>query len=155
MSPSLTVMAERTQGSISINSDPGTVLDVIADLESYPQWSTSIRAARVLVEDDLGWADEAELTIDQPMFKDTYALDYTWDVEEDGSGVVSWSLLRGEVLTVMDGSYTLTESEPGVTTVVYDLEFDLSIPMPASIKRKVEQTIIDSALKDLKARVES
>lgn len=147
-------MAERTQGSILITSDPGSILDVIADLESYPQWSTSIRAARVLAEDDLGWADQAELTIDHPMFKDTYTLDYTWDVEEDGTGVVSWSLLRGDVLTVMDGSYTLTESADGDTTVVYDLEFDVSVPMPVSIKRKVEQTIIDSALRDLKARVE-
>lgn len=147
-------MAERTQGSICITSDPGSILDVIADLESYPQWSTSIRAARVLTEDDLGWADQAELTIDHPMFKDTYALDYTWDVEEDGTGVVSWSLLRGDVLTVMDGSYTLTEGAAGETTVVYDLEFDVSVPMPVSIKRKVEETIIDSALKDLKARVE-
>ncbi len=147
-------MAERTQGSISITSDPGSILDVIADLESYPQWSTSIRAARVIAEDDLGWADQAELTIDHAMFKDTYALDYTWDVEEDGTGVVSWSLLRGDVLTVMDGSYTLTEGVGGDTTVVYDLEFDVSVPMPVSIKRKVEETIIDSALKDLKARVE-
>ncbi len=147
-------MAERTEGSTLINSDPASILDVISDLESYPDWSSSITAVTILAEDDLGWADQAELTIDQTLFKDTYALDYTWDVEEDGSGVVSWSLLRGEVLTVMDGSYTLTEREAGVTEVIYRLAFDLAIPMPSSLKRKVEETIIDSALKELKARVE-
>lgn len=147
-------MSECTEGSILIDADPGSVLDVIADLEAYPQWSSSIRNVQVLVEDDLGWADQAELSIDQPMFKDTYVLDYTWDVEEDGSGVVSWSLLRGDVLTVMDGSYTLTETTDGGTHVVYNLKFDVSIPMPVTIQRKVEETIIDGALKDLKARVE-
>ncbi len=147
-------MAERTRGSIQIQADPGSVLDVIADLESYPQWSASIRAVTVLIEDDLGWAEEAELTVDHTMFKDTYALDYTWDVEEDGSGVVSWSLLRADLLTLMDGSYTLTEIEGGRTEVIYDLEFDLSIPMPTTIKRRVEETIIENALTELKSRVE-
>ncbi len=137
-----------------IDADPGSILDVIADLESYPQWSSSITAVRILAEDDLGWVDQAELTLEHPMFKDTYALDYTWDVEEDGVGVVSWALLRGEVITLMDGSYTLTATADGRTEVTYDLEFDVSVPMPVAIKRKVEETIIDSALRELKTRVE-
>ena len=137
-----------------IDADPGSILDVIADLESYPQWSSSITAVRILAEDDLGWVDQAELTLEHPMFKDTYALDYTWDVEEDGVGVVSWALLRGEVITLMDGSYTLTATADGRTEVTYDLEFDVSVPMPVAIKRKVEETINDSALRELKTRVE-
>ena len=108
-----------------IDADPGSILDVIADLESYPQWSSSITAVRILAEDDLGWVDQAELTLEHPMFKDTYALDYTWDVEEDGVGVVSWALLRGEVITLMDGSYTLTATADGRTEVTYDLELSL------------------------------
>ncbi|MBK7723559.1 MAG: SRPBCC family protein [Austwickia sp.] len=147
-------MAERAGASMVIDADPGSILDVIADLESYPQWSSSITAVRILAEDDLGWVDQAELTLEHPMFKDTYALDYTWDVEEDGVGVVSWALLRGEVITLMDGSYTLTATADGRTEVTYDLEFDVSVPMPVAIKRKVEETIIDSALRELKTRVE-
>lgn len=146
-------MAERTESSLSINSDPGSVLDVIADLESYPEWAASIKNVTVLTEDELGWADQAELTLDSPLFKDTYVLDYTWDVEEDGSGVISWSLVRGRVFTVMDGSYTLVEADGG-TSVTYRLTFDVAIPMPSALKRKAEETIVETALRELKTRVE-
>lgn len=137
-----------------VKADPGSVVDVIADVEAYPRWSSSIHAVTILSEDDLGWVDTARLTVDHTMFKDTYTLDYTWDIEEDGSGVVSWTLLEADVLTMMDGSYTLSEIQEDVTEVAYDLVFEVSIPMPVSVKRKVEETIIDNALSELKSHIE-
>ena len=43
----------------------------------------------------------------------------------------------------------------GGTKVTYDLEVDLKIPMIGMLKRKAEKVIIDTALKELKKRVES
>ena len=52
-----------------------------------------------------------------------------------------------------EGSYTLTERD-GATEVVYAITIDLSIPMLGMIKRKAEKVILDTALKELKKRVE-
>jgi hypothetical protein len=53
----------------------------------------------------------------------------------------------------MDGSYLLKAN--GVkTTVTYTLTVDINMPMIGMFKRKAEKTIIDSALKGLKNRVE-
>lgn len=41
------------------------------------------------------------------------------------------------------------------TEVTYELAVDLQIPMIGMLKRKAERKITDSALKDLKKRVES
>ena len=49
----------------------------------------------MLTEDGDGWADQVEFTLDAGAIKDTYVLDYDWDVAEDGTGVVSWSPGRG------------------------------------------------------------
>ena len=147
-------MADRTESSIDIAANPGEVLDVIADFQSYPEWATEVKAVTVLTEEGDGWADQVEFTLDAGAIKDTYVLDYDWDVKDNGTGVVSWSLVQAGVLKAMNGSYTLTESGKDQTTVTYRLAVDVKIPMLGMLKRKAEKVIIDTALKELKKRVE-
>ena len=147
-------MAERTESSIDIAASPGAVLDVIADFDSYPEWADEVKKVSVLSEDGDGWADQVEFTLDAGAIKDTYVLDYDWDVTDDGTGVVSWSLVTAQVLKAMNGSYTLKGDEAG-TTVTYRLAVDVKIPMLGMLKRKAEKVIIDTALKELKKRVET
>lgn len=148
-------MTESTSSSIQIAAEPGAVLDVIADFEAYPEWAEQVKSVKVLSEDGDGWADQVEYELDAGAVKDTYVLEYDWDgIEEDGSGVVSWSLVRAGVLKALDGSYTLTPSGDG-TRVDYSLAVDVKIPMIGMLKRKAEKLIIDTALKELKKRVES
>ncbi len=146
-------MADRTESSIGIDAPPGDVLDVIADFSSYPQWATEMKSVEVRSEDGDGWADQVEFTVDAGAIKDTYVLDYEWDVTEDGTGVVSWSLVQAGVLKAMNGSYTLVSHDKG-TTVTYRLAVDVKIPMLGMLKRKAEKVIIDTALTELKKRVE-
>ena len=147
-------MADRTESSIDIAAKPGEVLDVIADFESYPQWATEVKDVTVLTEEGDGWADQVQFTLDAGAIKDTYTLDYEWDVKRNGTGVVSWSLVEASVLKAMNGSYTLTASGKDATTVTYRLAVDVKIPMLGMLKRKAEKVIIDTALKELKKRVE-
>ncbi len=108
----------------------------------------------VLTEEGDGWADQVEFTLDAGAIKDTYVLDYDWDVKTNGTGVVSWSLVQANVLKAMNGSYTLASSGKDQTTVTYRLAVDVKIPMLGMLKRKAEKVIIDTALKELKKRVE-
>ncbi len=147
-------MADRTESSIVIDAPPGEVLDVIADFEAYPEWAGEVKAVRVLAEEGDGWADQVEFTLDAGAIKDTYVLDYEWDVVEDGTGVVSWTLVSAQVLKAMDGSYALAAQGSG-TKVTYRLAVDVKIPMIGLLKRKAEKVIIDTALKELKKRVEA
>ncbi len=146
-------MADSTESSIRINAEPNTVLDVIADLASYPQWATQVKAVTVLEEDDGGWPDQAEFHLDAGPIKDTYVLEYTWDVDEDGTGVISWTLVRANLLTVMDGSYTL-RADAAATTVTYRLAVDIKLPLLGMVKRTAERVLVDTALKELKKRIE-
>jgi ribosome-associated toxin RatA of RatAB toxin-antitoxin module len=146
-------MAERTESSTVIDAPPGAVLDVIAEFGSYPEWAGEVKTVRVLTEDGDGWADQVEFTLDAGAVKDTYVLDYDWDVNDDGTGVVSWSLVSANVLKAMNGSYTLTE-HPSGTQVTYRLSVDVKIPMLGMLKRKAERVIIGTALTELKKRVE-
>lgn len=143
-------MADETSGSIVIASDPATIMDVIADLEVYPEWSDGVKSVEVLTEYDDGRPGDARFTVDVGPVKDTYVLAYEWN----GNESVSWRLTEGGVLTAMDGTYSLTDQGDGSTLVDYRLALDLSIPMIGMIRRKGEKVIIDTALKGLKGRVE-
>jgi ribosome-associated toxin RatA of RatAB toxin-antitoxin module len=147
-------MADRTESSIDIAAQPGEVLDVIADFESYPQWATEVKKVQVLTEEGDGWADRVQFTLDAGAIKDTYVLDYEWDVQKNGTGVVSWQLVEATVLKAMNGSYTLAVKGRDETTVTYRLAVDVKIPMLGMLKRKAEKVIIGTALKELKKRVE-
>ena len=143
-------MAEQTTSSIVIDAEPATVMEVIGDFESYPQWAKGVKTAEVRAESG-GWADEVFFILDVAPIKDEYTLAYDWD----GYDEVTWHLVDGKVLTSMDGAYTLRDLGTGSTEVTYRLALDLSIPLIGMIKRKGEKMIIDTALKGLKKRVES
>jgi ribosome-associated toxin RatA of RatAB toxin-antitoxin module len=145
-------MADQTESSIVINASPAVIMDVIADLAAYPQWSDGIKEVTVLAlfEDDNRPAD-ARFNLSSGAIKDIYELEYDWDGDEK----VSWTLTKGDMLTAMDGVYELTPNGDGSTTVHYRLAVDVKIPMIGMIKRKAEKVIVDTALKGLKKRVES
>ena len=147
-------MADRTESRTLIAAEPGAVLNVIADFDSYPDWADQVKKVAVLSEDGDGWADQVEFTLASGAVKDTYVLEYDWDVVEDGTGVISWTLASAQVLKAMNGSYTLEATSAG-TEVTYRLSVDVKIPMLGMLKRKAEKVIIDTALNELKKRVEA
>ena len=144
-------MAEQTESSIVIDAAPDAVMAVIADLEAYPDWSDGITSVEVLAAGKDGRPSKARFHLSSGPIKDTYELDYTWKGDES----VRWTLAKGDMLTMMDGSYTLTDNGDGSTTVGYRLAVDVKIPMIGMIKRKAEKVIVDTALKGLRKRVES
>lgn len=144
-------MADSTESSITITASPGDVMDVIADFDSYPQWTGAVKEAHVRVPTPSGRAKEVWFSLDAGAIRDQYTLTYVWQGDDE----VRWSLVEAEqILKAMDGVYRLADNGDGTTTVTYQLAVDLRIPMLGMIKRKAEKVIIDTALKELKKRVE-
>src|SRR5215467_8471408 len=144
-------MAASTSSHIMIAAPQKAVMAVIADFATYPQWASAVRAAQVLGAETAGRASRVRFTLDAGVVKDTYVLGYDWD----GDAGVRWHLAEpGTVISAMDGGYLLAD-RGGATETTYELTVDLRIPMPGLLKRRAEKTIIDTALKGLKNRVES
>jgi uncharacterized membrane protein len=144
-------MADRTQMSIEIDAPPDKVMAVIADLESYPEWVAAASTVRVLEIGPQGRVRRALFVLDAGIVRDTYELVYDW--APDGR-TVQWRLVSGELQKAQDGWYRLDERPGGATLVTYELTVDLAIPMIGVLKRKAERVITDTALKELKRRVE-
>jgi ribosome-associated toxin RatA of RatAB toxin-antitoxin module len=144
-------MADQTESSISVDAPPGDVMAVIADFEAYPEWTGAVKETQVRGSEDTGRASEVWFDLDAGAIKDQYTLAYTWAGDE----AVRWTLVEAKnIVKSMDGAYLLDDNGDGSTTVTYQLSVDVKIPMLGMIKRKAEKVIIDTALKELKKRVE-
>ena len=144
-------MADQSTQSITVAAPPADVMAVIADFPSYPEWVAAAKQVDVLETGPDGRARRVHFVLDAGAVGDDYVLEYTWD----GDRRVSWQLVQGQMQKRQEGSYTLVETAPGTTEVTYAIAIDLSIPMLGMIKRKAEKVILDTALKELKKRVES
>lgn len=144
-------MAERTSSSIAVDAAPPDVMRVIADFGRYPEWADGIKESEVVATGADGLPSQVRFTLDAAVIRDTYTLGYRWAGQE----WVAWDLVEpGAMVSGMSGSYRLSADGPR-TRVVYELTVDVKIPMPGLLRRRAEKTIIGTALRGLKDRVES
>jgi ribosome-associated toxin RatA of RatAB toxin-antitoxin module len=141
-------MAEQSTQSIVVSAPAADVMAVIADFEAYPQWVSAARTVEVLETGPDGRARRVRFVIDM-VLRDEYVLDYTWD----GDRQVSWTLVSSGLMKRQDGSYTLRAVDGG-TEVTYRLTVEIGMAAIGMFKRRAEKVILDTALKELKKRVE-
>ncbi|HEY7814753.1 MAG TPA: SRPBCC family protein [Nakamurella sp.] len=162
-------MAESSTQSMTMAASPETIMDTIADFGAYPQWAASIKTVEILQTGANGRGSRVRFVLDAGLIKDTYELDYQW--ADDGLSV-TWDLVSAQMQKAQHGSYLLRPTagrtgesgtagrtgESGtadLTEVTYSLSVDLSIPLIGPLRRKAERTIMDTALKELRKRVEA
>ncbi|WP_375475013.1 SRPBCC family protein [uncultured Jatrophihabitans sp.] len=143
-------MPDESTQSITIDADPAQIMAVIADFANYPTWTGSVKQAQVIEIGADGRAQRVEFQLDAGIVRDRYELAYVWTADEH----VEWNLVEGQLMRAQHGSYALRPDGAGRTHVTYSLSVDLIIPMLGLLKRKAERVVMDTALKELKKRVE-
>ncbi len=143
-------MVDQASSSITISADRSAIMAVIADFDAYPEWAGFIKRTEVVEDGPDGRARQVTFVLDAGVLKDEYTLEYDWD----GDDKVSWTLVSSRALKSQQGSYTLADAGGDATDVTYHLAVELNMPMLGMFKRKAEKVIMDTALKDLKKRVE-
>jgi ribosome-associated toxin RatA of RatAB toxin-antitoxin module len=141
-------VGQRVSETINVAAPVATVLEVVTDLETYPDWVEGMLDAEVLTTDREGRPDTARFRVDAKVAEVTYTLRYAYEGND-----VTWTLVEGEMVSQLDGSYVLTEQEHG-TTVVYSIEADVDIPLPGYLKKRAVKQILEQGLDGLQARAE-
>lgn len=136
-----------------MSAEPSAIMDVIADFAAYPEWTGAVKQVEVTDAGSGGRAKRVRFGLDAGLIKDTYELEYSW--RSDGLGV-SWDLVSAQLQKSQHGSYSLrgVQAASSVTEVTYSLTVALNVPLVGPLRRKAERTIMDTALKELRKRVE-
>jgi carbon monoxide dehydrogenase subunit G len=146
-------MAETSTQSIVIAAPRDRVVEVICDFARYPEWVSAAQRVEVVEEYEDGYASQVRFVLDAGVVQDEYTLVYEY--AEDLSRI-EWHLAApSKIQKVQNGSYDIEEQPDGTSTVTYTLAVELSIGMLGMFKRKAEKMIMDTALKELKRRVEA
>lgn len=143
-------MSEQSVSTVIIDAPLADVQAALFEVASYPEWLSSIKKADVIERDGENRVLKAKLSIDAGMMKDRVTLDYDWS---SAPLTLSFSLDEADLLTQMDGSYSLKAIDADTTQVTYELTVAVSLPVPAMMITKAQQQTIDAALKELAERV--
>jgi len=127
---------------------------VATDFEAYPEWAKDIKEAEVVHRDTDGRAAVVRYRAAAMGRSTTYLLGYDYTA---APGRLAWRLLEGDITRRLDGSYDFRalDGDDTVTDVDYELTAELVVPLPGFVKRRAESRIMQTALRDLKARVEA
>ena len=143
-------MADDAHEQIEMAATPARCFELATDFEAYPEWTGAIKTVEITKPGSNGRAEQVKFMMDAGMLKDTYELVYTW--AKDGKSV-SWDLVSGSLQRSQHGSYLLHPVSGG-TEVTYSLSIEPTIPLIGPLRRKAERSILDTALKQLRKRVE-
>jgi uncharacterized membrane protein len=144
-------MADQSTQSIVIDAPPDRIMAVIADFPAYPEWANAVKDIEIVDKGTGERAKQVQFTLEAGPVKDVYVLEYDWAA--DGL-VTRWHLIKGQMQKAQEGCYEL-RPDGASTNVTYTLSVSLAIPMIGLFKRKAEKVIMDTALRELKRRVES
>lgn len=145
-------MSDFSSSTVTVDAPLEAVTQALFDLEKYPEWSSSIKSVEAIARDDQGRITKVKMVIDAGMMKDRVILDYDWS---EAPGKLSFTLDDADLLTGMDGAYTIKSLDEDSTSITYELTVSLSMPIPAMMRQKAEKTTIDAALAQLKASLEA
>ena len=143
-------MSEKSVSTVIVDAPLADVQAALFEIGVYPEWLSSIKKADILERDGEGRVLKAKLAIDAGMMKDRVTLDYDWSAAPT---VLSFTMDEADLLTQMDGTYSLKAIDADTTQVTYELTVAVSLPVPSMMITKAQQQTIDAALKELAERV--
>ncbi|MFN8024358.1 MAG: SRPBCC family protein [Acidimicrobiales bacterium] len=144
-------MAEQASQTTTIAASPERVWAIAADFESYPEWAKDVKDVVVRARDGEGRPTEVEFRASALGRSTHYTLGYDYSQAPDR---LAWSLVRGDIMSTIDGAYVFSRLDDGGTEVRYDLVIELVVPLPGFVKRRAEVRILNT-VRELKARAEA
>jgi ribosome-associated toxin RatA of RatAB toxin-antitoxin module len=140
-------MATSDSREVVIEASPEEILDVIADVESTPTWSSQYQSAEVLDSYDNGRPRQVKMKVKSVGITDEQVVEYSWT---DASA--SWTLVSAGQLKAQDASYTLTP-DGDKTKVKFHITIDLSVPLPGFVLKRVMKGAMETATDGLRKQV--
>jgi uncharacterized protein YndB with AHSA1/START domain len=145
-------VAELATERMIMRASPEHCYEVVTDFEHYVEWAGDIKQVEVVEREADGRPAAVAFRAAAFGRSTSYTLvyDYTAAPQE-----LTWVQTQGDLTSRLDGAYVFEPTGDGDTEVVYRLVVELKVPIPGFVKRRAEGRIMHTALKNLKARVES
>lgn len=144
-------VTQRATESILVHTPPEVVFRVATAFEHYLDWVSELKKIEVLARDAAGRPLEVEFRAAAFGRSTIYTLMYDYSRAPE---ILAWHQIKGDVTAELNGQYRF-ELAPEGTLLTYDLEVELSVPIPAFVRSRAAHRIQSQALRELKAQAEN
>ena len=141
-------MAVRASREVVVDASPEAILDVLADIDAVPSWSTLHKSAEVLDRHPDGRPHHVKATLRIMGITDKEILEYHW-----GERWMVWDSSATFQQRGQHGEYNLTPEGENKTRVRFDIIMDLAAPVPGFLIKRAKKMVLDVATDRLRERV--
>jgi uncharacterized membrane protein len=135
--------------TVEVAASPAACFDTIVDFERYPEWSSSIRSARVLERDRAGLGRRVEFLLDMRVRTVRYVLEYRHRKPQS----LTWRSVDGDVESI-EGAYRFEARGRDRTEVTCRQEIRLGFWIPGMLRRLAERSALRQSVEEFKSEVE-
>jgi ribosome-associated toxin RatA of RatAB toxin-antitoxin module len=135
--------------TVEVAADAASIMAIVADFESYPQWNEEIKGLWVLARYDDGRPSQLRLDAAWQGFEGTYIQ----AVYYPSPNQIQTVMQQGNLFTRQEQLFSVVEVGPtSLLTVDMDVETELSAPKP--MVKKLINDVLDYLAENLKRRAE-
>jgi ribosome-associated toxin RatA of RatAB toxin-antitoxin module len=135
--------------TVEVAADAASILAIVADFESYPQWNAEIKGLWVLARYDDGRPSQLRLDMAWQGIEGTYIQ----AVYYPSATQIQTVMQQGNLFTKQEQLFSVVEMGPtSLLTVDLDVETEASVPKP--MVKKMVNDVLDYLAENLKRRAE-
>lgn len=135
--------------TIEVSADAASILAIVADFESYPQWNDEVKGAWVLARYDDGRPSQLRIDTSIQGFEGTYIQ----AVYYPGPGQIQTVMQQGELFTKQNQLFSVVEMGP-MSLLTVDLDVETSVAVPGLMVKKLVNDALEHLAGNLKSRAE-
>jgi ribosome-associated toxin RatA of RatAB toxin-antitoxin module len=135
--------------TVEVSASAESIMAIVADFESYPDWNEEIKGCWILARYDDGRPSQLRLDTSVQGMDGTYIQ----AVYYPGDNQVQTVMQKGDLFKKQEQVFSVVEM--GTTTLLtVDLDVEVTLPVPAPMVKKVVNDALDHLAENLKARAE-
>jgi ribosome-associated toxin RatA of RatAB toxin-antitoxin module len=135
--------------TVEVAASADSIMAIVADFESYPQWNEEIKGCWVLARYDDGRPSQLRLDTSVQGMNGTYIQ----AVYYPGERQIQTVMQQGDLFSKQEQLFSVVEM--GATSLLtVDLDVEVTLPVPKPMLKKLVNDALDHLADNLKARAE-
>lgn len=135
--------------TVEVAADAASIMSIVADFESYPQWNEEIKGLWVLARYDDGRPSQLRLDAAWQGIEGTYIQ----AVYYPSPNQIQTVMQQGDLFTKQEQLFSVVEmGSTSLLTVDMDVETEMSVPKP--MVKSMANNVLDYLAENLKKRAE-